>query len=436
MSKLQNDLNELKNTVADIANAINEVSISNGNGEVISDCTNFSEYPNIIRSLYGNTGGIVTMFAYKISDVNPGTPEDDGDFNFNTGEYTPPTNWKTANDLNATEKDTVWMSQAMFSKRNTLESANSTIINTWSKPIRISNISTLNVDNMDNTVFISTKNEIVPNKPIVTDTGALNTESLNLGWTENYIGLNDSKPFIWVSSRTKKDGTWSPYTSPVLYAKYAKDGEDGGNGLVSRTAFAFTATKSRDSKPNRPIGGSWDLNTNDIILPEGWYESPNADDVNKYSWMSNAVFSTENLSNPNWTDPVCVTGDDGVDGTDGLSSEFIYALLSNQEEADLFKDHLRSQGISLEISQTDTVPNFILNGQFIGTSIKIPKNDGSTFKVQLTDSPIGIDDVNKVELYWTRTKNATGWSSWIGPMYWSVWGENGMDGDGIYIYSI
>lgn len=116
--------------------------------------------------------------------------------------------------------------------------------------------------------------------------------------------------------------------------------------------------------------------------------------------MSTATFSSDKPDSPQWTEPSCVTGEDGVDGTDGTNSEFVYALLPTADDYTLFVSTMNTEGYSLEISETDTVPNFILNGELVGTSININRGDDTSFTVQLTDSPVGIDDTSyKIEIY-------------------------------------
>ena len=55
-----------------------------------------------------------------------------------------------------------------------------------------------------------------------------------------------------------------------------------------------------------------------------------------------------------------------------------------------------------------------------------------------TDEPSGIDLSNLVECVCTRSKGSDGlWSKWSDPVPWSVWGEDGVDGEGVeYIYTV
>lgn len=43
------------------------------------------------------------------------------------------------------------------------------------------------------------------------------------GWHDDPIGVTATLPYEWVSMRTKKDGIWSDYSTPGIWAKYAMD---------------------------------------------------------------------------------------------------------------------------------------------------------------------------------------------------------------------
>jgi hypothetical protein len=107
MSNLQENLTIVQNTVSELAQTINDMSIANGGSKIIDSKTSFADYPAILKNIANSAGGIVTVFAYRVSDVNPGIPEDKGSFDFNTNTYTPPKNWSTANELISTESDTI-----------------------------------------------------------------------------------------------------------------------------------------------------------------------------------------------------------------------------------------------------------------------------------------------------------------------------------------
>lgn len=181
-----------------------------------------------------------------------------------------------------------------------------------------------------------------------------------------------------------------------------KDGKDGIDGVPGidgdtiRTIVAYKST-STPTRPDTPVGGSWDAVNNIVIYPAGWVGT----DVNPngYVWMSTAAFSSNGTQVQPWSTPIRLTGEDGKDGTDGASIEFIYKLtitsLTKPEKPD------NNPG------QTDYVPE------------------------GWTDHPSGISEQYQCEWVCSRTLDKSNlWSDWNGPTIWSKWGVNGKDGDG------
>lgn len=176
-----------------------------------------------------------------------------------------------------------------------------------------------------------------------------------------------------------------------------KDGQDGTNVSSNLTAFVF---KSSETTPSKPVGGSWNSDTNVFTPPTGWYTT----DQNMVGtiWMSWAVFQTTGTIQGEWSTPVRITGENGKDGQDGKSIEFIYKV-------------------------SNRVPNSSDKPSSINEDGSVP--DG------WTDHPTGVSESNQYEWMCVRTKTDDLWSDWNGPTVWSKWGANGKDGDGVeYIY--
>ena len=98
--------------------------------------------------------------------------------------------------------------------------------------------------------------------------------------------------------------------------KDGKDGQDGKDGIdgvpgidgdTTRVVIAYKSTKSIE-RPNTPVGGSWDYDTNTITYPEGWSGSDS--NPNGYVWMSTATFSSKGTIVVPWSTPVRLTGAD------------------------------------------------------------------------------------------------------------------------------
>lgn len=191
--------------------------------------------------------------------------------------------------------------------------------------------------------------------------------------------------------------------------KDGKDGQDGKDGIdgvpgidgdTTRVVIAYKSTKTIQ-RPDTPVGGSWDYDTNTITYPEGWSGSDS--NPNGYVWMSTATFSSKGTIVVPWSTPVRLTGADGHDGSDGGNIEFVYKL---------------------------TVTSLVTPTKPTGNS------QTEAIRQGWTDHPTGISESYQCEWVCSHNLQADGtWSEWEGPTIWSKWGVNGKDGDGVeYIY--
>ena len=191
--------------------------------------------------------------------------------------------------------------------------------------------------------------------------------------------------------------------------KDGKDGRDGKDGIdgvpgidgdTTRVVIAYKSTKTIQ-RPDTPVGGSWDYDTNTITYPEGWSGSDS--NPNGYVWMSTATFSSKGTIVVPWSTPVRLTGADGHDGSDGSNIEFVYKL---------------------------TVTSLVTPTKPTGNS------QTEAIRQGWTDHPTGISESYQCEWVCSHNLQADGtWSEWEGPTIWSKWGVNGKDGDGVeYIY--
>lgn len=79
--------------------------------------------------------------------------------------------------------------------------------------------------------------------------------------------------------------------------------------------------KYSENRPDRPDGGSWNPETGETLVPEGWYTDIgldyNASNKSLALWMSNAVFSSNGDLYKKWSTPIRISGRDGQDGKQG-----------------------------------------------------------------------------------------------------------------------
>lgn len=187
--------------------------------------------------------------------------------------------------------------------------------------------------------------------------------------------------------------------------KDGKDGQDGKDGIdgvpgidgdTTRVVIAYKSTKSIE-RPDTPVGGSWDYDTNTITYPEGWSGSDS--NPNGYVWMSSATFSSKGTIVVPWSTPVRLTG------ADGSNIEFVYKL---------------------------TVISLVTPTKPTGNS------QTEAIRQGWTDHPTGISEQYQCEWVCSHNLQTDGsWSEWSSPTIWSKWGVNGKDGDGVeYIYQI
>ena len=132
--------------------------------------------------------------------------------------------------------------------------------------------------------------------------------------------------------------------------------------------------------------------------------SINSTNPNKgyYTWMTFAFIS--NGVYGSWTNPVCITGKDGEDGTDIAEKEQIYKTAGEGETVQ-------------KPANNENVDDYVPEGW--------------------TDNPQGVSATVPCEWTCIRTKNtSTGkWNDWEGPILWAHYGHNGTDGDGVeYIF--
>lgn len=84
-------------------------------------------------------------------------------------------------------------------------------------------------------IFIRTVND----SPVSAPTSEQTDDYVPAGWTDNAVGVTASYPYEWISKRTKKDGVWSAFSVPALWAKFGFDGEVGLPAILATLTNDF-----------------------------------------------------------------------------------------------------------------------------------------------------------------------------------------------------
>ena len=181
--------------------------------------------------------------------------------------------------------------------------------------------------------------------------------------------------------------------------KNGKDGKDGDAAIPTITVMVFRTYVPSIGKPtpDRPEGGYWDYATNAITYPAGWGPS---DNLERPVWMSTKTFSTIPERETPWSNPIQISGSDGLNGADGVATEFIFKLTKTEAQKPSDQDIA-----NLPITATGVAPS------------------------GWTDAPTGVSEEYQCEYCCTRKKDSEGnWSAWDGPALWGKYGVNGIDG--------
>ena len=187
------------------------------------------------------------------------------------------------------------------------------------------------------------------------------------------------------------------------------DGKDGKDGGYYKQYFKNNTSET--IAPERPTNGSAPS------AASGWTENAVNRKSGEYTWMIQVFVSGDGFYGQYMT-PICITGSKGDPGEpgDGGSSG------SDTNDRD-FRYYRTVRGQDIK---------------------DVQKPDGDNY-YDWKDNPQGIgyyhNDNGTVTFYdneWVcvRIKTDGVWGTWIGPVLWSHYGENGTDGDGVeYIFT-
>ena len=163
----------------------------------------------------------------------------------------------------------VYMSQAMLNARTNT-------FGTWSTPIRITGLNGENGADGTDIEFIYLRNTgDTPSKP-----ASVNKDDyVPSGWTDSPSGITATYQYEWVCVRTKPSGsgTWSAFSTPVIWAKWGDKGTDG-DGME----YIFQRTEV-ETAPSTPLIFS----PNAGFVPSGWTDEPSGVSADyPFEWVS------------------------------------------------------------------------------------------------------------------------------------------------------
>lgn len=241
------------------------------------------------------------------------------------------------------------------------------------------------------------------------------------GWsvTQTY----DPTKSTWMTSRkvtySVVNSEWVPNYTGSWQPAIKISGADG-NGIAASPIqpvmmYTWHSTNDVTTPPNANVNSQ---NPGDI-----WRESPNNPDTANgliFLWMiqgkrqDGAIMPIND--NVYWTNPVCLSGPDGEPGKDGDDIEFIYKRFDKPQE---FEGDDNPANWSVSSTNNYLGPN------------------GHEWE----NHPQGVTNINRYEYCSYRRKTTVNgqkqWQAFSEPFTWSIYGENGIDGDGVeYIYTV
>lgn len=161
-------------------------------------------------------------------------------------------------------------------------------------------------------IYISPNDNTVPKKPV----GGSYNFSTNVltppsGWSINYAGM--SKPiYMSIGMACSKIGSTIEWSAPfIAFSNSAGSGSDLPYVPVPennyKTLFIY---KHSDNQPDIPVGGSYDFETQRIVLPDGGWQLTK-DNLENPVYMS-IGFCSKNKTDIEWSYPIVVADGNGL----------------------------------------------------------------------------------------------------------------------------
>ena len=218
-------------------------------------------------------------------------------------------------------------------------------------------------------------------------------------WTDDPKGIvSEQYKAEWVSKRKRTDMVWSNFSAPALWANWGEQGMQGAHYIYRWCLSASTPNYTANA--TNP-GSNW-VNDSELKATSDQF-----------------VWQIQCLSNPDgtqgtWGNLIRISGENGKDGEDGNSIEFLYAR--------------NNTGIAPSAPPTNQINDWTGNAT---------DNNNGGVTIKWEDNPQGVTANIMYEWVCQRYKNRETqlWEAYSTPGLWARYAEKGKDGDGYeYIY--
>lgn len=273
----------------------------------------------------------------------------------------------------------------------------------WSEPAQESDTNTLDIE--------FSPSALQPPAPIG-NTPFSNHESE--GWYDpSSPNFGSAGTMIWRAERKVANGEYSgEWTITRIFGEKGDrglQGEAGGHYEFRYINYVSTEEYPVPIKPAEGTDGTsggWSREQQaltEIEIKEG-----------TFTWMTQCYLD-ENGVYGIWTDPIRITGANGIDGEDGTEQEFMYTRNNTGDVPDTPPTTQKNEAALFDEFGRWTDPN---SG------------------IVWTDDPQGVNDEMMWEFVTTRVKEGTIWSAWSTPVIWAKWGKQGRIGQMSYLAGV
>ena len=383
------------------------------------DANNKQKYAWFVTG--GSGSGVIPIstyvtYAFIRTSSEPATPV--GGTYANPGQGIEP--WSLTVD-NGNPQVPVWMSIGRFQDDNQGHTGA-----TWEAPARMMDTSVLQTEWANDSDADDFYEDYVRGLSVLPDlneyvneTGGTDMDSWEDFVADNEYGnwvdtLTDAK---YMAYCTRNNGVWGQWTVVKVV------GEDGSDGKSAYPPATIFATLNEGAIAAAPNGGTYDSNYVVRGVTPNYWSQNNQSESGKITWLSTGIFNGVSFT---WTNPLRITGENGEDGTDGESREFIYRRFES------------TQALTEYVNSGVLDPYLTWDSPISSAGTAEYQTDNFT-PLDWEDNPVGVSDTMRIEACCTRTKREIGgvvkWDVFTEPFVWSSWGENGIDGDGVeYIF--